>query len=512
MGINRRSVLYGTVVLTLTSVVNQVLGFVYRIFLSRLIGAEVMGLYQLIMPVFSVILSLTATGLTVAVSNLCSQYHALGDQQAIRQVLRRCLTAFFLTFALCAGVVVACYDPISVYLLGDARTQLGLLLLLPCILLTGVENLHKHYFYGTGNVRPPAVVELGEQIIRTGAVLGLLVCFLPQNPERTVGLIVTGMIICEIFSALTLLALYRRQMGQQGRGPLSRAEGRALNRHIAAIALPIGMTSLLGNLLGSANAVLIPQRLVASGTPVSQAMSGFGVLCGMTLPMLCLPTALIGALGLVLVPRLAESTALAQTQAVRRRIGKAMLATSVIIMPAMSILVVLGPTIGRFLFHEPTVGQFILPLSVGVLLSCYQGVLSGALNGVGRQQSAARSSILCGVVQLACTYWLMGLPGMGLKGYVAGVVISSALGVLLNWAAVARATGLRPALYRWLTAPALASLLMGLCCNLLFQVLLDAGLEEILAAGACVAFGMVLYLSALSAQGVRPGALFRLKG
>ena len=512
MKVNRRSVLYGTVVLTLTSVFNQLLGFVYRIFLSRLIGAEIMGLYQLIMPVFSVILSLTASGLTVAVSNLSSQYHALGDQRAIRQVLRRCLAAFLLAFAACAVVVVVCYDPISVYLLGDARTQLGLLLLLPCILLTGVENLHKHYFYGTGNVRPPAAVELCEQVIRTGAVLGLLVCFLPQNPERTVGLIVLGMILCEVFSALTLFLLYRRQMGSQGRGALPREEGRSLNRRIASIALPIGMTCVLGNLMGSANAVLIPQRLVASGVPVSQAMSDFGVLCGMTLPMLCLPTALIGALGLVLVPKLAESTALAQAQAVRRRIGKAMLATSVLIMPAMAILVVLGPEIGRFLFREPTVGRYILPLSVGVLLSCYQGVLSGVLNGVGRQHAAARNSILCGVVQLACTYWLMGLPGMGLRGYVAGVVISSALGMLLNWWAVSRATGLRPALYRWLTAPALAALLMGLCCNLLFQVLLDAGLDGPVAVLACVVFGGVLYLSALSAQGVRPWALFRLDG
>ena len=108
------------------------------------------------------------------------------------------------------------YDPISVYLLGDARTQLGLLLLLPCILLTGVENLHKHFFYGTGNIRPPAAVELCEQFIRTGAVLGLLVVFLPQNPERTVGLIVTGMILCELFSAVTLLLLARRHLNRAG--------------------------------------------------------------------------------------------------------------------------------------------------------------------------------------------------------------------------------------------------------------------------------------------------------
>ena len=184
MKLDRTSMLYGTLILTGTSIVSQFLGFVYRILLSRLIGAEVMGLYQLIMPVFSVIMALTAVGLTVAVSNLSSQYHARGNRAAIAQVLRRCLAVFLLLFAAVAAVVVLLYDPISVYLLGDARTQLGLLLLLPCILLTGVENLHKHFFYGTGNIRPPAAVELCEQFIRTGAVLGLLVVFLPQNPEK----------------------------------------------------------------------------------------------------------------------------------------------------------------------------------------------------------------------------------------------------------------------------------------------------------------------------------------
>ena len=288
MKLDRTSMLYGTLILTGTSIVSQFLGFVYRILLSRLIGAEVMGLYQLIMPVFSVIMALTAVGLTVAVSNLSSQYHARGNRAAIAQVLRRCLAVFLLLFAAVAAVVVLLYDPISVYLLGDARTQLGLLLLLPCILLTGVENLHKHFFYGTGNIRPPAAVELCEQFIRTGAVLGLLV--------------VTGMILCELFSAVTLLLLARRHLNRAGGLTGAPLEHRQLNRRIASIAVPIGLTSLLGNLMGSATSVLIPQRLVHAGAEVSEAMSAFGVLCGMTLPMLCLPTAFIGALGLVLVP------------------------------------------------------------------------------------------------------------------------------------------------------------------------------------------------------------------
>lgn len=508
MKLNRSSMLYGTLLLTLTSFVSQGLGFLYRICLSRLIGAEVMGLYQLVMPVYSVLLSLTAVGLTAAVSNLSSACHARGGRGEAAQVLRRCLALFaVLAAGAAAGVALFC-DPISVDLLGDARTQLGLLLLLPCVFLTGVENLHKHFFYGAGLVRPPAAVELCEQFIRTGAVLGLLALFLPQNPERTVGLIVLGMILCEVFSAAALVVLFRRQ----SRGVRLEARPPHLNRRIASIALPVGATALLGNLMGSINAVIIPRQLVASGVPVSEAMSAFGVLCGMTLPMLCLPTAFIGAMGLVLVPKLAESTALGRGDLVRRRIHRAMEATSVVILPALAFLAALGPELGGYLFREPTVGRYLLPLSLGVIFSCYQSVLSGALNGIGRQSAAAWNSIACGAVQLGSTWLLMSLPGVGLGGYVAGFTASSLLGVLLNWVQVRRAAGLRAQVFQWCTAPGLAALLMALVVRLLFRVLRDAGMDGRWALAACAAFGAVLYLAALAAQGVYPAQLLRRRG
>ena len=91
MKLDRTSILYGTMLLTATGLLNQVLGFFYRILLSRLVGAEIMGLYQLVMPVYSVLLSVTAVGLTAAVSNLTSEYRALGNWTAAGQVLRRCL-------------------------------------------------------------------------------------------------------------------------------------------------------------------------------------------------------------------------------------------------------------------------------------------------------------------------------------------------------------------------------------------------------------------------------------
>ena len=511
MKVNRSSMLYGTLVLTGTSIVSQLLGFVYRIFLSRLIGAEVMGLYQLIMPVYSVIMALTVVGLTVSVSNLSAKYHALGNRRAIVQVLRRCVGAFLVLFSLVAGVTILFYDPISVYLLGDARTQTGLILLLPCILLTGIENLHKHYFYGTGNVRPAAVTELAEQFIRTGAVLGLLLFFLPQSPEKVVALIVIGMCVSEIYSSITQVFLFKRHMRRADGLPGPGESSRALNKGILSIALPIALTSLLGNLMASANAVMIPQRLVATGMDVSKAMSAFGVICGMTVPMLCLPTAFIGALGLVLVPKLAESMALKRMDQARRRIHKSLLATSVLTMPAMALMVVLGPTIGVYLFKEPTVGNFIVPLSVAVLLTCYESVLAGTLNGVGKQAAAARTSLFCGGVQLVLTYVLMGMPGVGLGGYVAGLLVSTVLGVLIRWFQVRRATKLKLELFQWCTAPALSSILMGLVVNLLFHFLMNSGVDGVLNCVACILFGGVLYLAALNAQGVHPTEIFRIQ-
>ena len=328
--------------LTILAAVSQSLAFVYRVALSRTVGAEVMGLYQLLMPAYAVMLSLVSVGLTACTSNLSAQYLALGNGKGLEQTRRTCLLLLTVGSIGLAVLVITLYDPISVYLLGDARTQLGLVLLLPCVLLTGVENLHKHVFYGAGQVRPPAFVELAEQGIRAAAVLGLLVLFLPQNTERTVGLIVTGMILCEVFSAVALTILYRRYFAQerkQGKG-----EGKAtLMRRIGGIAVPVSISALLGNLMGAANAALIPRKLVESGIGRSQAVSEFGIICGMTMPMLALPTVFLGALNLVMVPRLARSVALQQWARVRRQVKRALTIVSVLILPSMAMMVVIGP-------------------------------------------------------------------------------------------------------------------------------------------------------------------------
>lgn len=456
-----------------------------------------MGLYQLIMPVYSVLLSLTAVGLTVAVSTLSARFHALGDWSAVRKVLGRGIAGFLLLAVPLGAVTVLASDAISVYLLGDARTQLGIVLLVPCVLLTGVENLHKHCFYGTGNVRPPAASETVEQLVRTAAVLGLLAVFLPQYPERTVGLIVTGMIVCELFSTTTLILLFRRQLARTDLRP---GQERVSWKALFSISIPVSCTSLLGTLLGSANSVLIPQRLVAGGMDASAAISAFGVLCGMTMPMLMLPTGFIGALGLTLVPDLAQKAALGRMAEIRVQLSRVMPVISLVMAPALALLAVLGPSIGRVLFHNEEVGKFMLPLAVGTLFTCWQAVLSGTLNGLGRQHTAARNALICDGIQLAFTWTTVARWGLG--GYVAGFVCTCALSFCLDLHCVCQTASLQPRFVQWFLSPVLAALLMGLSANLLFRWLTDGGAPLPAAAGITAVFGLVLYLAALQAQGV----------
>lgn len=458
-----------------------------------------MGLYQLVMPVFSVILSLTAVGFTAACSNLSAHYHALGDQRSAAQAARECVLGFLCAFAFTAVVTAPLSDWLSVRLLGDARTRLGVLLLLPCVLLTGLENIHKHVFYGAGNVLPPAVCEVCEQLIRTGAVLGLLWFFLPQNPERTVGLIVCGMIICEIFSAVTLTLLCRWELAHPTGAGTSTA---VLRRKVWGIAVPVGWTALLGNLMGACTSVMIPQRLVQAGVDVEDAMAAFGVLCGMTTPMIALPLACVSALGLVLTPKLAESAALGRNDLSRRRLDRALSAAAFCLLPACSLLAVVSPELGQLLFREASAGEFAAPLALGVVLSGAESVFGSALNGLGRQREHAGNSLLCGGFQLAVTWVRMGAPGVGLNGYVEGFVLSALLGMSLNAWSVYRAIQLKPNWFRWLVAPGLASLLAGLNARLLLQVVSRAGVGAWPACLMALALGVALYLAAMGAMGV----------
>lgn len=481
-------------VLTGLGALAQILGFGYRVVMSRMVGAEVMGLYQLVMSAYGVIQSLTMIGLTAALSNLTARYLARGDHLSARGARNSALKVFFFSLTVVGVITITASDPISVYILGDARTRLGLMLLIPCGALTGVENLHKNIFYGAARPLGPAVAEVVEQVVRAGAVLGLLLCFLPQYPERTVGLILTGMVLCEVVSAGVMLGLYRRFTG---RTPKTGEIKKGIYREIGAIALPVGMNALAGTALGAANSALLPQKLLEGGMGREQAISQLGVISGMTMPMLAMPTVFLGAINLVLMPKVAGAYALGQHSEVEKLGNQGMCSVAKLAFPAMAIMTVVGQDLGMLLFGREDTAAFLMPLAAATLMSCFCSVLSGLLNNVGQQQWVAAVSIFGGVVQLLCTLTLAARPEIGLGGYVFGSVLSLVLEMGLFLILARGKMNLRPDWYSWLIAPGLSAALGAANAKLLMIWLKGQGMSMLCSDGVGCIFALIQYMTAL---------------
>ncbi|MCD7917228.1 MAG: polysaccharide biosynthesis C-terminal domain-containing protein, partial [Clostridiales bacterium] len=324
----------------------------------------------------------------------------------------------------------------------------------------------------------------------------------PLDGAHTVAVIVLGMGVSEVFSSLVLtltrLARQRRPDGQTGRA----AEAGVARRSLLQIALPVGFTALLGNLMGSVNAILVPQLLVLAGYTASGAMEAFGVVFGMTLPLLNLPFAFVNALSLSILPRLTECCTLGRRAELNRYIETALSSISLLVLPLMALLVTLGGDVGALLFHDSRVGALLLPLSVGSALSAYEAVLNTVLNGIGRQKQGAVISLFCGGVQLGCTLLLTGR--LGFYAYALGTAVSSLLGFWLRIRVVVRQGGVEIRWFPVVTAPALSALLMGSVVNLLYRSLRDSGTGLWEASALAALAGCTLYLAALLAQGGEP--------
>lgn len=496
----RPSLFRSTLMLTGVGVASQFFGFLYRIAMARLAGAEVLGLYQLILPAYAVIQSVCISGLAVAVSVLSAEFYARGNHAALGQSVSAGLRGMAALWLPLAAAVVFRSEWIAVHLLGDVRTRLGLLLLPPVMLLTGVENLQKQQFYGIGSMRLPAGVELGEQVLRSACIILLLAVLGPERPEQAAALIVLGLLLSELFSSgvLTAARLHRARRGSGG----VRVPPGQLRRRLCAIALPVSCTALAGSLMGAATSVLIPQLLVRHGLSAERAMEEFGILMGMTLPLLMIPTAFVNALSLALLPRLTRERSLGQMGAFRRTGEKAMLAVCYVVLPLIALIAALGPDLGALLFAEPRAGRYILPLAVGVGAGCCHAALGCILNALGKQSQSAAVSLFCGSLELLATVVLV--PRLGMAGFAAAFVgtglLECALCLLLVW----RYAGMHLDCYRCFSAPVLAALLAALLVHLGYHLCRDAGLGTVWAVAGGITAGLGVYWCAMAAQGVRP--------
>ena len=258
----------------------------------------------------------------------------------------------------------------------------------------------------------------------------LLLIFPHSSPLETVLLILLGMLVSEIYSSLHLTYLRKQQpITFPFTFPTKRNSGH-MNQTILRIALPVSLTSFLCQSISTLNSVIIPNLLVRSGLEQTVALQRYGILFGMTLPLLMLPFSLINALSIVLLPYLSRCRVLKQSHPINQALKGSLLAIFLFVAPVTLLIACFGTQLGTLFYGQPEAGDFILPLAVGVILSAFEVVAETALNAFNRQTANACITLLSTLLQVYVT--LAYTVSLGLRAYVIGFVLTSTLGCLLR--------------------------------------------------------------------------------
>lgn len=400
---------------TLFSVAERALGFLYRIVLSRSLGSEGIGLYQISLTVLAVFITATSSGIPITLSRLIPKYRAEQNPLAEQQ----CVTSsILLTLAFCLPITLLFYFGHSLldFLFTDERCVSVFFMMLPGLTFTSVYAVLRGSFWGNKNFMPYSIIELIEEMVMilVGTVLVSQATDTLEGAKRA-GLAVT----VSYLTSFTIAMIYFFAKG----GTLSRP---GQIRPLLSSALPITTMRTSTSLIASLVAILFPLRLTQFGMTESQALSSYGVICGMSLPILSIPATVIGSIALVLVPELSENYYRKQTAQLTQNITKAIRTTLLIAGLLIPVFAVLGKEIGMLLYSNALSGEIIQRCSFMLLPMSLNMITTSILNSLHCEKQTLVFYFIGAVSMLLCI-WL--LPAsVGIYSLCIGMAVSNVIG------------------------------------------------------------------------------------
>ena len=427
-------ILTGTILLTAAGFLSRILGFFYRIFLSRAIGAEGLGLYQMIFPVHGIAFALCAGPIQTAISRLTAADAAKG----------RALFKTGLSISLGAALVLtllirACSGFLAETVLLEPRCAPLLPVMALSIPFSAVHACICGYYYGLKKTAVPALSQLAEQCIRITAVFLIAGVCTENGLPLTVSLAVWGLLIGEAGAAIVSFLFYSFQPAPGKNAPQKRAQKRrfaALAAPLMAMALPLMGNRLILNFLQSLEAIFVPSRLVLSGLSPEEALSLYGSLTGMALPFIYFPSAITNSLAVVLLPAVSEAQAAGNRARIRRSVSLALRYSLSMGILCIGIFTLFGDSLGQSVYQSKSAGLLIRALCWLCPFMYLSTTTGSILNGLGKTSAVFLHHAIS--MLLTLSFVVFAIPRFGIAAYLAGLLLSELLLAALHLRALSR--------------------------------------------------------------------------
>ncbi|SFL88911.1 putative polysaccharide biosynthesis protein [Pelosinus propionicus] len=490
--------LKGAFILTLAGVVVKIIGSVNRILLSRLLGGEGIGLYQMAYPIYLLALSISSAGIPVAISIIVAEKVALADFRGANRVFRISLglltiTGIVFTFLLYFGAGWL----VENQFVRDPRAYYAIAALAPAIFFVTILSSYRGYFQGLQMMTPTAVSQIFEQLVRVVTMVFLAFYLLPLGLEYAAAGASFGAGPGALAGLLVLMYYYWRYgtalNAKIAMQPIIKQEasGKIILR-IIKLALPVSLANIMLPIVSSIDLLIVPARLENAGYTVGQATELFGYLTGMAIALINVPTILTGSLASSLVPAVSEAFTLRDHKRICQRTAMAMRFANLITIPSFVGMCLLATPISQMLYGTPNAGVPIAILSGGVIMLGMHQITTGVLQGLGYTAIPLINMTISAAVKIVMSWTLTAIPAFGIKGAAWATNVDFALAALLNMYFVYRYVGFRINAQDTIKAIT-AAIIMGAIVLLTYDAVMLKTLHNTMATLVSVCIGGIVY-------------------
>lgn len=501
-------ILKGTAILGIAGIFVKILGAVFRIPLTALIGTEGMAYYGYAYPLYSLFLVIATAGIPVAISRMVSEKIAYNDFSGAQRAFR---VSRWLLLAIGVFAFAVCFfgaELIAKYVSKDMGAVLPIKAIAPALIFVPVMSAYRGYFQGRQNMNPTAISQFIEQIFRVAVGLILASVMVAQGLEMaaagatfgaTVGSI-AGLLIIMLIYALNKKAInyHIRQSRQIHTERRKKEKTMAIVKQILIIAIPITIGASILPLVNFADSAIVTRRLLDGGFTDVEARELWGQLSGYCNTMVGLPQVLTQAVAVAMVPAIAAAYKLRNRAEIDENINLGMRISMIIGMPCAAGMIALAEPILLLLFSSEAASAIsaaptLMVMCLGVPLMALLQTTNGILQGVNRQVLPMKNLAIGAVAKIILTYVLVAIPSLNIKGAAIGSVFVYGIALILNLRDMKRYTKVRVDFMLTYIKPTAASVIMGVCAFASYKILFGALGSNSLATLGAVVVGVIVY-------------------
>ena len=419
-----------TIILFISNLIVRILGFLYKIFLSRVMGDVGLGIYHMIFNFLMICIALTTTGIPTALSCLVAKENALQDKKDANIFFISTLYIAFFISLFISIIISFSSNYLSFRLLHDENLNLFILSICPAIVMITISNVLRGYFYGIKKVLVPAIGQIIEQITRILFVF-LLTMYITDK-AMICYITLLGISIGEATNVIYMTVCLYKESSLYNRFTMRLRDFYYSSMETLKMALPITCNRMSSVVLQSVSSMIVPSRLVLSGISYTKSIGLYGIICGMVMPFVYLPFTIGSALVVNLIPSISQEVALNKIKNIKTKIYYAVVLTLGVGIFSSLFFYFFGEKLCLLIFNNKTAGIYLKTIFLAPLFLSLNQTLSAILHSIRKEVISSVNTILGMVIQVIAIYFLLPIPSLNMYAYIYAITLTSIFTTILH--------------------------------------------------------------------------------